>query len=318
MTDLAVQVMAEIRLLRKGRGIHAADLDQRLGPHLRTLTAAENGSTPSRREVLTTVIDASCAGLPDDLDTAIRASLAMNGETRRMALFKDRVRWLAGHIGRIDRTALRRIENAERLLAERLAAELRRRAANTATTPDGWYVRELRTVLRLDTPMPEAHEFRRIVAVRDGLRRTMAWLDVPRQPDEPPAELGVEVLYGGRLVRQEGPSRTRLHFVLELPRPLRAGEEHEFGIILRVPAGRSMRPHYIVTPECRMDSLELRVRFHPQRPPRWVRQVCGETVRMFESARPGSAPMVPDGSGEVVLRFDKPSWYLGYGAQWQL
>jgi hypothetical protein len=314
VSELAAQMRAEIRLLRKGRGVHAGDLDQRLGQHLLTLTAGQHDS-PSRRSALTAVIDASCLELPDDLRTAIRAGLGMCGETARMRLFKDRVAWLAGHLHRNDRTALRRIELAEQLLAERLAAEVRRRQGAAAVAPDGWYVSELRTVLRLDTPRPESHEFRRIVALQDGLRHTMAWLDLPRGPDEPRAGLGVEVLYGGRLVRREVPSHTRLQFVLELPKALDIGEEHDFALILRVRPGETMRPHYIVTPECRMDFLELRVRFDQDNLPRWVRRVRGETVRMFESARPADE-LEPDEAGEVLLRFEKLSRYLGYGAQW--
>lgn len=316
MSELAVELRQEIRLLRKGRGVHAGDLDQRLGPHLLALTAGHD-DTSSRRSALTAVVDAACVGLPDDLRTAIRASLGMCGETARMRLFKERVAWLAGHIHRFDRTALRRIELAEQLLAERLAAELRRREASSATSPDGWYVSELRTVLRLDTPLPESHEFRRIVALQDGLRHTMAWLDLPRSPDEPRAGLGVEVLYGGRLVRREEPSHTRLQFVLELPRALSIGEEHDFGLILRVPPGEPMRPHYIVTPECQLDCLELRVRFDQDNLPRWVRRVQGETVRMFEAGVPDRDLVEPDEAGEVLLRFEKLSRYLGYGAQWR-
>ena len=315
--SLAELLVAELRSIRKGRGVWAGNFDQRLGPALREL-AADRASedTDSRRHAFVAVMRGASARLPADLRTAMEASLALSAETVRMAQFKDRVSWLASKIDRLDRTALRRIEQAERLLAEELASELRRRRGSTATAPQGWYLEELRTVLRMDTAAPESHEHRRVIATRDGLRDVMAWLDLPSSEDQPRPTLAVEVLYGGRLVRREEPSRGRFQLVLRLPRDLQAGDAHEFGLILRVPAGQPMRPHYIFTPECRCELFSLRIRFDLSRPPRWVRRVAGETVRMFDNAGAHKDLITLDDAGELSLQFVRPTLYLGYGAQW--
>src|SRR5262249_5406238 len=155
---------------------------------------------------------------------------------------------------------------AELLLAEEIAGELERRRGRSA--PGGWYLEELRTLLRLDTPTPEAHEHRRITVTRDGLAEVMAWLDVPREAEDRPTGLSVEVSYGGRLVRTEQPGRDRFHVMVRLPAPLRTGDRHEYGLVLRMPVGQPMRPHYIFTPECRCADFDLRVRFAPDRLPR--------------------------------------------------
>lgn len=311
-------IAAEVRSLRKGRGIQAPDLDRRLGPHLRELaTSPHGGDMAVLRHSLAAELSNSCAALADDLRSAIMASLALSAQTRPMPHFKDRVSWLAAQLGYEYRTALRRIDTAEQLLAEEIARELVRRRGRTATSPDGWYLDQLRTLLRLDTPTPEAHEHRRIIATRDGLSEVMAWLDVPSAPGQDSSGLAAEILYGGRLIRREHPSGSRYQMIVQLPEPLAAGQSHEYGLLLRIPQGQVMRPHYIFSPECQCDMFDLRVKFDLAAKPGWIRRVQGETVRMFDSARPGGDLAEMDDAGELHLEFRRPTMYLCYGVQWQ-
>jgi hypothetical protein len=310
---LAARVAAEIRALRRGRGVSAARLADRLGPFLRELSGG-SGTGPVDRPRLAAEIAAAAAGLADDVRAAVMASLGLDRATRHMTHLKDRVAWLADQLGCGYRTALRRIDAAESMVAEAIAHELLRRRGRTAGAPTGWYLDELRTVLRLDTPTPEAHEHRRIVATRDGLQEVMAWHDVLIDDERGPA-VGVEVLYGGRLVRRERPSRSRFHFMVRLPAPLSVGDHHEYGLVVRPVA--PMRPHYILLPECPCHSFTLRVRFAADRMPRWVRRVVAETVRMYDSAQPRGELLAVDDAGEVEVRFSQPTMYLGYGLQWE-
>jgi hypothetical protein len=310
-------IAAEIRALRKGRGIRSNDLERRLGPYLRELISGTEGDVADHRRTLAGELVASAARLPDDLRLAVLASLGQSAETRQLARFGDRVSWLAEQSGRTDRTVLRRIDEAEQLLAEEIAGELRRRRARPASTADGWYLDEFRTVLRLDTSTPEAHERRRIVASRAGLTHVMAMTDVPRNAGEPRAGLSAEVLYGGRLIKRPDADGNRFEFLIELPSPLAPGDKHEYALILRMPPGEPMRSHYVYTPEYQCNAFDLTVRFDLARPPAWVREVRGEPVRMFDVARPGSENLSPDGAGEVHVRFEEPALYLGYGLQWQ-
>jgi len=73
-------------------------------------------------------------------------------------------------VERAHRTALRRIDNAETSLAEEIVGELHRRSGQPQDALQGWFLDELRTILRLDTPVPEAHEHRSIIATVEGLR----------------------------------------------------------------------------------------------------------------------------------------------------
>jgi len=311
-------IATEVRILRKGRGLQTSDLDSRLGPYLRELVAgAIEIDAAARRQALAAEINSGAAQLSDDLRISVMASLGLSAETRQMAHFRERVEWLADQLRRDYRTALRRIDVGERLLAEEIASELRRRRGRTASTPVGWYLHEFRTLLRLDTVTPESHEDRRIVATRADIDEVMAWLDVPPAPGQPGSALLAEVRYGGRLVRREQPSGNRFQFVIQLPKPLQPGDTHEYGLTLRVPRHEQMRPHYIFTPECQCNTFDLRVRFDLNRPPSWIRRVEGETVRMFEVAVPSEDLVDLDAAGEVHLRFRNPTLYLGYGIQWQ-
>jgi hypothetical protein len=310
-------IAAEVRSLRKGRGIQSGDLEQRLGPHLKELAAGGNGGHgASRRYSLMTEIGNCSKALADDLRTAIQASVSLGPQTRHMLHFKDRVSWLADQLGYEYRTALRRIDTAEVLLAEEIARELSRRRGRVVAAADGWQLAQLKTLFRLDSASPEAHEHRRIVATRSGLADVMAWTDVPKGTREAGSELAVEVMYGGRLVRTEHSSGDRFESAIQLPRSLAEGEEHEYGLLLRIPEGRPMRPHYIFSPEYPCGSFELTVRFDLRKLPVWVRLVDGETVRVFDAALPGDDLVTVDESGEIHLQFDNPIMYLCYGAQW--
>jgi hypothetical protein len=327
VSDAINAIQREIRALRKGRGVHAADLDRRVGQHLRQLVddGPSTDAAACRRQLIDQ-LNRCVRRLPGDVQMAITASLGLHSETAQPHL-KDRVARLSAQIARQERTAFRRIKEAEQLLAEEIAAELQRRKGRVQLALDGWHLKEFRVLLRLDTSTPEAHEHRMVAATRDGLDEIVAWLDYPREAAEPEPDLRGEVLYGGRLDRKEHPSRQRFQFVVRLPRVVNAGEIHEYGLLLRVPPGQTMRPHYIFTPERPCSAFSLRVRFDPDDLPRWVRRVEGETVRAFDDLgnrrngveidRPDPDLLVPDSSGEVAVEFTDPALYLGYGVQWQ-
>lgn len=308
-------IALEIRRLRKGRGIDAPDLRQRIGPYLREL-ARDPADVADLRRALASELAGQVARLPEDLRLMVNASLGLAPQTRRMSLFGARVAWLAEQSGQNARTVLRRIDAAEQLLAEEVNGELSRRRGRPAATADGWYLDEFRVVLSLDSPTPQAYERRRLVATKADLKMVRAWLDVPREAGQPPVSLEAQILYGGRLVRYPAPVANSFEFFIELPTPLQVGEEHEYEMILRIPPGEHMRPHYIFTPEVQCNLFDLTVKFDLARLPAWLRVVRGETVRMFDRGGPDGELLRPDEAGEAHVRFPNPQKYLGYGLQW--
>jgi hypothetical protein len=312
--ELAERVAKEIRQLHKGRGLQAGDLDSRLGPLLGELAGTTEAA--ARRQALLAEINRCAGQLLDDYRMAIGASLALSAETIDEPLFTRRASWLADKLDRDTRTALRRIREAEWRLAELIAAELRRRRGRIPIAPDGWYVAELRTVLRLDGDSIVSEQDRRIVSTREDLTEVMAWLDLPSDTNQPEGELRAEIRYGGRLLRKEQPSRNRFNLMAQLPKPLQPGEEHQYGLSLRMPRHMLKLPHCLMTPECQCDRFDLTVRFDPARLPDWIRRVDGETVRTFENRQPVGELLVPDAAGEVHQEFRDLALYLGYGIQW--
>lgn len=308
-------IAAEIRKLRKGRGIDSPDLRKRIGPYLREL-ARDPADVADLRRALASELASQVARLPEDLRLIAGGSLGLAPQTRRMSLFGDRVSWLAQQSGHNARTVLRRIDVAEQLLAEEINGELSRRRGRPAATPDSWYLEEFRVVLSLDSQTPQAYERRRLVATKADLKMVRAWLDVPREAGQPPVSLEAQILYGGRIVRYPTPVANSFEFFIELPAPLQVGEEHEYEMILRIPAGEHMRPHYIFTPEVQCNLFDLTVKFDLARSPAWLRVVRGETVRMFDRGGPDGELLNLDKAGEVHVRFLNPEKYLGYGLQW--
>jgi hypothetical protein len=307
-------IEAELHTLHRGRGIQAGDLAKRIGNHLTELADAEPASL---REGLTVQLNSCAAQLPSDMRLAVTASLALSGQTKEMQHLDERVLWLSEQLGREFRTGKRRVKDAERLLAEQIAGELQRRRGKIPAAPQGWYIAENRSLLRLDTQFPESHQYRRIVSTTADLREVMAWVDVPRANGQSGPVLSAEVLHGGRLVRREQPFGNRFQFVVQLPVPLQPGQEHEYALISRVDGGGPMSSHYLWTPECRCDELDLKVRFHPDRLPKWIRCIAGETVRMYEEPRMTGDLLEPDAAGEVHAHFRDLVMYLGYGIQWE-
>ncbi|HZM80335.1 MAG TPA: hypothetical protein VFC19_31755 [Candidatus Limnocylindrales bacterium] len=308
-------VRQEVRGLRRGRGILVADLEKRLGSRLRQLAGDSSERADVRRRALAAELSLLAARMPADLRLAVEVSLGLCMDTKDMPHLVDRVSWLASKLERAHRTVLRRIDTAESLLAEEIVRELDRRSGRSHDALQGWFYDEMRTILRLDTLAPEAYEHRRITAAVDGLDEITLPLGLPSSPVNPHPTPAMEVLFGGRLIRHEHPWPHRYQSVIRLPMRLAAGQHHELGLLVRVHGG--MQPHYVFTPECRCNRFLLHARFDGDRPPKWVRPVHGETVRMFEVPRPVVNPIRLDEAGEVDLRFDHLTMHLGYGIQWQ-
>jgi len=192
-----------------------------------------------------------------------------------------------------------------------------RAAAGSGGGAAGWYVERMWAVLRLDLPSPELQEFRRIVAVEDGLAEVALSISVPRPPDATtgPQDLGVDVVFGGRIVRVDRRTDTLFSPVLRLPQPLGVEERHEFGCVYQVPQGQPIVPRYAMSPIIRCDALDLRVRFPQGADPR-VQRLDGLPLREVEDPAV-DLPAVPlDGAGEASARFGHLALGLCYGLRW--
>jgi hypothetical protein len=306
-----------IRALCKGRGIYAADLDQRLGPHLDRLVEVPRGRGTPVRQALVAELDHLVVRLPETDQLAIRAALGLAEGTAGRDTLTRRVEWLMEQPpGLSSRTAQRRIKDAAELLAEQVHAELERRRFGTPGVVDGWRLIHLSTVLRVHEEFSEAAETRLIEATRNDLTEVRAWHDLPAGGDGTVVTPDASIVYGGQLRTIDRAEHEPIRFVVGLPQALRIGDRHTFELRLRVAAPERLRPYYIFTPECPCERFTLRVRFEGTRRPRWIRRVDAEPVRRFDPPHPGTAPLALDAVGEVTESFREPAPYVGYGIQW--
>jgi hypothetical protein len=105
-------LIRECKAMRRGRGIFTSQIEPRIGPALRAVAGISGGEGPA--EIRMKVADALTRladHLPPDLRTAAVIAFALVPDSRER-LYKDRVSLVARRIGRDDRTARRRIDDA--------------------------------------------------------------------------------------------------------------------------------------------------------------------------------------------------------------
>ncbi len=312
----------ELVQLRRGLGLHAPDVLRRVGPQLRFACGIGSDSeTGEARQRLTRRVTSALTVLSPELRLAVQAAYGLPPASQSRFL-RARMEWLGHKLERDPRTATRRVEAGLRLLAETLVAEGGAEPANGGNqyAPDGWYIESLSSTLLLAADPVQLVETRRIVATRSGLDRFSVSWSVPTtaEPIDARAELHVELLFGGELVRDDALSTPSYWSGwIRLPRSLAAGEQHEYQATVTGAGRRQLRSYYVLSPHRRCDEFELRAKFDPGVPPRRVWQLDGVPFRVIDEARPRGQEVAPDAVGEVVSRFRHLRQGLSYGLQWQ-
>ena len=311
------QLAAELAALRKGRGLLDRDLSGRVGAAATRVFAIQPDDDDAvvRAKVIAKVHEFS-AQIPADLREAVNVALGLDPRAQHRYL-ADRTLWLATKKEWNERTARRRIDTAFESLAE---AALRGIVDSSHRHRDDWYVRRLKSLMRLDTPTPELCEERTITATRDGLNEIVVRFSLPRPTQDSPTAHGltVDVQRGARIVETERPSEFHFRFVLSLPRPLMTGESHDYQIVFRLPQGQPMAPHYVFQPLTHCEHFALRVRFDLDDTPREVWLVDGVPSRILDDPLWRGDSLVLDEVGEIDLDFDAPRVGLSYGVAWRM
>lgn len=303
------ELVQELKTLRKGRGVFAVHLTDRIGPALRAACDVGDGDglTVTRRKVLARLAELA-EQLPEDLRLATLAAFAVTAEAR-MPLYQDRVQWAAVRVDRDSRTVRRRVDEAINLLAD-LADGSPRASGNGP--PAGWHTTESRVSVALDQPRPEVFEQRMIVADQDDLRELELAISLPAAR----RDLDIDLFYGGSLHDRGREASDRFGFTLALPRPLARGESHEFAMRIRLPGPEAMAPHVVCVPRRPCELFDLRVRFDRTRPPARVWLLDGVFQRDVTDPVHSCPPQPPDDAGEIHLRFHQLTPGLAFGARW--
>lgn len=105
-------LIRECKSLRRGRGIFTSQIEPRIGPALRAVAGISGDEGPAQiRMKVTDALTRLADHLPPDLRTAAVIAFALVPDSRER-LYKERVSLVARRIGRDDRTARRRIDEA--------------------------------------------------------------------------------------------------------------------------------------------------------------------------------------------------------------
>jgi hypothetical protein len=309
---MAAELVNELKVLRKGRGLYASRIADRVGPAIRGVSGVVDDDAPGviRRKV-TDWLDQLADALPTDLRIALRAAFAIGPEVR-LPLYQERVEWTASHLERDPRTVRRRIDEAIEHVAQLATAGTLPPRAGAVET--GWHTAELRMMLVLDRARPEAVEQRRIVSDQDDLTELDLAVTLAVVSSDPAPE--VAVFYGGTLADRGMESSERRAFALELPRPLARGESHDFAVHYRLSGEEAMRPHVVCVPKRPCTLFDLRVRFDRARLPSRLWLLRGVFQRdISDPVRRGDMPEV-DEAGEIHLAFHDLTPGLAYGVRW--
>lgn len=321
MTDIdgRDEMMRELQQLRRGHGVHAADLMSRVGPRLASVCGIDR-AMPSgeRRRLLVQHLTVVVAELPDDLRLSVQAAFALPPASQSRFL-RERMQWLGERFRRDPRTAMRRAESGLALLAERLTSlPGHAPVGEVEYAEEGWYVDNMRTTLMLHVDPVQVLETRRVISLVAGLARLRVSWSVPADAPADGAQLGVETLYGGQLRRDDAASTAALWTgYLELPRPLSPGEQHEYQVRVSLLPRRDMRPYYVLSPLRRVDVFELRAKFDTVDPPEAIWRLDGVPFQLLDEKQPVGRMLQPDAAGEVVSRFRSLRGGLSYGLRWR-
>ncbi|MET8996086.1 hypothetical protein [Amycolatopsis sp. NPDC004169] len=277
------ELVRELKTLRKGRGLQASRLPDRIGPCLRAAcgVSESDGMVPTRDKVSARLTELSLQ-LPEDLRLAALAAFAITPEARQ-PLYQERVLWAASRVDRDPRTVRRRVDEAIDLLAE-LAL-----SSASENSSGRWHTASLTLALVAEESC--VFEQHRVVADQDGVRS----FDLAASAVE-----GM-VLYGGTLASGKA----------LLAAPLARGESREFAAVFPL----EPQSHLVYVPRHRCEVFDLRLRLGKEGPPE-VLALDGAFERDVPDPRYRGRTLQVDGAGEVHLQFRHLTPGLVYGARW--
>ncbi|WP_410620439.1 hypothetical protein [Amycolatopsis sp. cmx-8-4] len=312
----AAEVVGELKILRKGRGIFTTPLGDRVGPALREICGIfEDDDQAVLQRKLSGRLVPLVEALPEDLKIVLLAAFALH-ESARKPFYQERVRWAATTLQRDDRTVRRRIDEGIEQIAA-MAVKVAEPDPGPRYPSRSWHTEELRVALTLGDPSAEAFEFRRVVADADEITELDLALTLSAAAKSGESvhesDLEVDVFHGGVLTSRAMESSDRIGLALRLPEPLRRGEQHEIALRFRA----SIRePHYVCVPRHPCDLFDLHVKFGARVPEHIVllEKAFQEDAR--DTSRRGTL-LKADDSGEVHVRFRHLAPGFAYGIRWE-
>ncbi|WP_372669989.1 hypothetical protein [Amycolatopsis kentuckyensis] len=308
----------ELKLLRKGLGVQAKNLPADVGEALREVCGVGEDDPPGtvRAKVVATLLS-----LIEKLPAAQRetARIVLGFGTGANERYTARLELLGSGADRNVRTMQRRADDVLYLIAE---TAYRSPAAFGGVPPnsrDPWHTSALAVRLTFTGAAAEVFETRRIVSHVAGLEEIEHGISLARPASATTpldlSRLGIDVVAGGEVHSERLVSSTRVAFRLRPPRPLDAGDQHEFFFRIRLEALPA--PFYCCTPEFPCDSFDLNVRFDRNEPPQRIWRIDGDLSKDAGDPVPARKPLFLDSAGEVHTQFHGLQPARSYGVGWQ-
>ncbi|MFE6923065.1 hypothetical protein ACFVAV_18695 [Nocardia sp. NPDC057663] len=308
-----------MKQLRRGHGLLAPDVVERIGPALRRVCGITgHDSAADVRRKLTMTITEGCSRLPQQLRQAAVAALALDRSSNQpeRRFLRQRVQALAATFDRDPRTAARRIDEAFLMLAELLAEKESVLVDICNTTPgDTWYTDSLRATLYLDEDPVRLIEERRIVSTVPELDTIVFSWSVSSDSSEQ-RNISANILSGGSLTETLRIGRSHVDFRMKLAKAIGVGQRHDYSASIVLGPRDSIRPYYVVVPwrVCRF--FRLRIRFGPNCPDK-IWRINGLPPVSLEVLDFVGDRVLVDVSGQVELSFFDLQLARSYGVGWQ-
>ncbi|MEU5261734.1 hypothetical protein [Amycolatopsis sp. NPDC021455] len=309
----------ELKLLRKGLGIQAKTLPGVVGERLREVCGVHEGDNPGtvRGKVVDT-LRRLIERLPEPQQETARIVLGFGtGANER---YTQRLELLGTGADRNVRTMQRRADDVIYLIAEAAYGGPPPFEGVSAISQDGpWHTSALAVRLNLTGAAAEVFETRKVVSHVAGLSEIDHAISLARparttgQPDL--SGLGIDVVAGGEVHSVRMVSSSRVAFNLRPPRPLDAGDQHEF--FFRIRLDELPAPFYCCTPEFWCERFDLNIRFDRREPPLRIWRIDGDLSKDAEDPLPARKPLFLDNAGEVHTRFHGLRPARSYGVGWQ-
>ena len=252
--DRVARIAADLDSFHRGRGIHADDFATRVGPHLAQVVFADSNPEPTYgRDLLKRWFLAASQELPPDLRAVF---LAASGMTQPGPRLTDRLGALSRSTGLANRTLVRRLRQADALVAAKLDALSYVSEDDNPFARRGWYVERLESTAYLDEERPRFVGVREVLCTLDGLEQICESLSVPRPPgDTSPVDLIVAATEGCEVDSLTRVSPSTWQVALGLPRPLAVGERHRLGVSIAMPSRAFVKPYNAFVPVRRTRSF---------------------------------------------------------------
>jgi hypothetical protein len=234
----------------------------------------------------------------------------------RGRFYKDRVEALAAERNVNPRTVRRWIDRGLEPLARALLTVSP--ANHRPDRENNWWTDRLVLSLALDEPATAALEVRTIVAARDALTEIdLAMTITDADPELVLEQVSFRILYGGTLRVGPMESSDRVGLGLTLPGALQQGETHEFAILTQLPAGYSVRPHFVSVPRYPCAQLDMRVRFPATESPQWICKLVDVYQRDIDDDAVAGEEVTVNGTGEVRVAFTDLMPARATGLRWR-